>query len=507
MGRPDYGRLGGRRSGSAVWQWVIIGITLGFACAAVVVLTLLTIGILNIDDGTTTVAQDVTNTPFVITASPDPLQPTQAPIIITATVAPTEDVPVEQVQVQPPTPTTPPTEDPNPEPQVSETPTEAPTEVTSQSVNESGGTTTESTNNTTTGGETTNLGAEGGSSIPALLQPFVDASDLVPIEGGTFQMGTSPQEVRIAVDECTTRDGGACQIEYGQDSIPAHAVTIDPFLIERTEVTNAEYVAFLNSLGAGSHLNGCGGFQCIATQRENEFSYIVFDSANYSVAEIFANFPASGVTWYGARAFCQAIDRRLPTEAEWERAARGPNNFLYPWGDTWNRELARVRVPAEQNDGDGAGDVGSTPINASGYGVLDMAGNVAEWVFDFYQDDFYLQNANAVNPDGPEFGQQRVLRGGSWNTPPFFTRTVHRQAFAPDSTFLWMGFRCADDVETQTTGQSGGVTPLDLGTDLTPQAEQPADDLGGAPTLPPRATAAGQATEVPAVPPDPGSGG
>lgn len=481
MARTNYGKVGGRRSGSAVWQWMIIGVVLGFACSAIMVLGLLIAGIINFGEGEGTSAANLaTNTPFVVTATTDPLMPTQAPVIITATSEPTDEISVQQVE--PPTATVAPTQTETPDEQTV-LPTNTP-EVVQQN----------------TGQQT----AGGQSEVPPLLAPII--SDLVPIDGGTFQMGTTTQEIAIAVNECIQRDGGACVPSDGEDSIPAHQVTLDPFRIERTEVSNAQYVAFLNSLGAGSHLNGCGGTKCIDTQRENENSVIVFDSANYSVPEVFSNFPASGVTWYGAQAYCQAIGRRLPTEAEWERAARGLNNFLYPWGNEWIRANARVRVPSE-GESDLAGEVGSTPGNISTFGVQDMAGNVAEWVFDFYQSDYYLQNPNAVNPQGPASGTTKVVRGGSWNTPPFFARSVHRQAYAPTDSLLFMGFRCADDVE-DASAATGTVDPASLGTglDTTSTTEEEAP-LGAQPTLPPRPTAAAEATSVPDLPPDAGSSG
>lgn len=500
MGRTNYGRVGGRRSGGAIWQWMIIGLVFGFACSAVVVLALLTFGILGIDTEGTSTASEVTNTPFIVTATTDPnlqnaVLPTQTPFVVTATSEPTEELAVQQVA--PPTAT--------------DIPEEVPTEEVPPTATEQTTTTQQTTDQQTTDQQSTGQQSTGqqnttGSDIPALLEPLI--SDLVPVDGGTFPMGTDSREIAIAVEECTTRDGGACQISYGEDSIPLRSVTLDPFRIERTEVTNAQYVAFLNSMGAGSHLNGCSSTKCIDTQRENQNSVIVFDSANYSVPDIFANFPASGVTWYGAQTYCETIGRRLPTEAEWERAARGINNTLYPWGDTWVREYARVRVPNE-GESDLASDVGAVTQNASDFGAFDMAGNVAEWVFDFYQADYYLQTPNAVNPQGPPNGVERVLRGGSWNTPPFFTRTVHRQSRPATDSFLWIGFRCADDVEQTTNVNPGAVNATDLGANVgnVPAVEDVPNDTGAAPTLPPRATPVGEPTDVPALPGEAGQSG
>ncbi|PJF33776.1 MAG: hypothetical protein CUN57_01270, partial [Phototrophicales bacterium] len=170
--------------------------------------------------------------------------------------------------------------------------------------------------------------------VPEVLQSI--RSLTVSIPGGTFTMGTTPSEVVQAVEECTTRDAGACVAAYGEDSYPAHPVTLNPFLMETTEVTFAQYVTFLNVKGPNSHLNGCAGFPCIETRNENPDAVVTFDSANYSIVETLAEHPVYGVTWYGAREYCEAIGRRLPTEAEWERAARGDDGRIYPWGNTWD---------------------------------------------------------------------------------------------------------------------------------------------------------------------------
>lgn len=491
MGRTNYGSLGGRRSSTAIWQWMIIGVVLGFACSAIVVLGLLTAGLLNIDeDGGTSSASNITPVPLVITATIDPNQPinpTQTPFIVTATNNPEATIPPDdeigdaQIEVAAAT-DIPPTPDPNA--QVAETPIPNPTTAVAQPTQDTGITT------------------QAQSAVPVLLQPLI--TDMIQVAGGSFAMGTSPQEIQIAVDECVQRDGGQCIAANGQDSTPIHQVTLNPFFIEITEVNLRQYVAFLNSIGAGSHQNGCLGQACIATQTENQFSNIEFDSANYTVAPVFANLPASGVSWYGASAYCEAIGRRLPTEAEWERAARGPNNLLYPWGPDWVAGYAQVRIPSEGNQSASIAEVGSIPNNRSGFGVFDMAGNVAEWVNDYYSATYYASGEN-LNPQGPTFGTNRVLRGGSWDTPPFFSRSVHRQDSAPTSTGeLWMGFRCASDTNESAFGGAGTTgTTSNLGVNpATNTTQDTGEDTNAAPALDgPVPTTVGAATDTPAVPP------
>ena len=222
-------------------------------------------------------------------------------------------------------------------------------------------------------------------------------------------MGTTAAEVLAAVNACVD-DGGNCQITFGEDSSPPHDVTLNAFQIEQTEVTYEQYLAFLNTMGPRSHLNGCDGFSCIATLNETDISNVTFDSANYRVPAVLNRFPVAGVTWYGARSYCRAVGRRLPTEAEWERAARGNDGRIYPWGNDRNVAIAntssRTDISPEQR---GAIEVGSYPVAASSpYGVQDMAGNVAEWVSDWYAPTYYSQaEAAGLNPQGPPVGTAR----------------------------------------------------------------------------------------------------
>ncbi len=396
---------GGRRSGGAAWQWVVIGIILGFGCSAVVVLALLTLGVLGINPGTG-LAFGASPTPIVITATPAPVTPTDQPSP-TPQVEPTTDTSAAVVQPPAASPTSAVIVAPTATPQIiTATPEASPTPE---------------------------------SVVPPQLQTI--GSDMVAVPGATFLMGTTPQEVQNAVRECQERDGGNCELSYGEDAYPQHEVTLDPYLIETTEVTYGQYLAFLNYLGPRSHLNGCGGFPCLATQNEEPNSFVQFDSVNYSVIPALENRPVSLVTWYGAQAYCEALGRRLPTEAEWEHAARGPENLLYPWGNDWQFGLAKTNRPDPADIG--AVDARSFAVSR-GFGLYEISGNLAEWVFDYYDERYYSQSA-ALNPQGPAVGTDRVVRGGSWNTPPFFARLVHRQHWRPDDPELWIGFRCAAD--------------------------------------------------------------
>lgn len=269
-------------------------------------------------------------------------------------------------------------------------------------------------------------------------------SILMPVTGGPFQMGTTPGEVAFAVDECVVDQGGNCQLSFGEDSAPVHTVIISPFQIELTEVTYQQYVEFLNWLGEGEHTRGCNDTVCVLTQGQNQSSNIVLENGLYGVAPILLNYPVTGVTWNGADAYCRAIGRRLPTEAEWELAARGTDGRIYPWGNDWIETLAKTSIP---EGSPGALPVGSFPAGSSAFGAVDMAGNVAEWVSDWYSPSYYSSPAaSGIDPVGPTAGDQKVVRGGSWDSKPFFARSVHRQSANPGEGGAWLGFRCAADM-------------------------------------------------------------
>ncbi|MBN8620172.1 MAG: SUMF1/EgtB/PvdO family nonheme iron enzyme [Anaerolineae bacterium] len=427
MTRQNYGSLRGGGSGrrGGAWQWTVIGFVFGFGCAAILGLVLVITGATEGIGGLFT-ANNPTQTPFVITNTPEPFTPTPEP---TEALLPTETPTVIQVDVLAPTAT--PTTDPA---LIAVEPSPTAT-VTAQSLLD----------------QASNTAAQQQvSDIPLLLQNKL--SILIPVSGGTFQMGTTAAEVANAVRECSDLWEATCDINWGSDSFPVHNVTVSPFQIEEREVTYDQYLAFLNSLGPNRHRNGCQGQLCIVTRGEDENSNIIFDSVNYRVNAAISEFPVVGVTWYGAAAYCEAIGRRLPTEAEWERAARGPQDSLYPWGNTFDTSLARTSRPRETDAAlIGPRRVASYPPSNALY---DMSGNVAEWVFDWYSPTYYTIQAQSTAPDpsGPPAGVEKVVRGGSWDAVPFFARTVHRQSRDPLNPSQWIGFRCAAETSANTTG-------------------------------------------------------
>jgi formylglycine-generating enzyme required for sulfatase activity len=201
--------------------------------------------------------------------------------------------------------------------------------------------------------------------------------------------------------------------EANPDERPRHLVFLDAFWMDQTEVT---WEMYLQCVAA----EGCSP---IRTRQEGP-------AANA--------FPVQGASWNQAEAYCRWAGRRLPTEAEWEKAAAGSQSRSFPWGDE-EPDGARANFGGLL---EGPAAVGQFAAGASPYGVLDLAGNVWEWVADWY-DGFYYSRSESVNPTGPETGRFRVLRGGAWNAVPGALRVTNR-FFGYPLVNHFDGFRCAE---------------------------------------------------------------
>ncbi len=224
---------------------------------------------------------------------------------------------------------------------------------------------------------------------------------MVTVPAGAFRMG---------------RDGA----EALEDERPNHEVWLDAFAIDRYEVTTQAYATFL----AQSQRSAPAFWDTVALVK-------------------YGDRPVVGVSWHDADAFCQWADKRLPTEAEWEKAARGTDERRYPWGNQDpTPDRANFALGARFSYEQVLLPVGRFPAGASPYGVQDLAGNVGEWVQDWYAGNYY-ETTPPNNPQGPEQGQFKVLRGGSWSDLPKYLLTYSRFRLQPETQNSFTGFRCA----------------------------------------------------------------
>jgi formylglycine-generating enzyme required for sulfatase activity len=259
-----------------------------------------------------------------------------------------------------------------------------------------------------------------------MLSP-VDEMEQVYVPEGTFLMGSTRQEIDAVMADCPD-----CERSWFGGELPQLEVYLDAFWIDRTEVTNAMYAAFLNDRGNQEE----GGARWL--EPSSEHSHLHKRGGEWKADAGYEDHPVIEVSWYGARAYCEWAGRRLPTEAEWEKAARGTQGQLYPWGD----EPPTCSLTQYRGCSGRTVAVGSKPEGESPYGAWDMAGNVYEWVADWLDYDYY-ETSPAENPPGPETGTDRGLRGGSCGNNPWDLRTACRSWLSPEYTLTSVGFRCA----------------------------------------------------------------
>lgn len=224
------------------------------------------------------------------------------------------------------------------------------------------------------------------------------AMEWVNVPAGTFMMGSNPK--------------GLIKDDTHKYETPQHEVVINAFRIGKYEVTNAQYA------------------QCVqarACAMPNELQQ--YEDLSY------ASYPVVAVSWYQARDFCHWVGGRLPTEAEWEYAARGTDGRIYPWGNA----LPTCKLANYSDCGGNLKPVGSFPEGASSFGVLDMAGNVWEWSADWSGP--YVAERQ-INPTGPETGDARIIRGGAFKYESMELRAVTRRGSNPRYYYGSLGFRC-----------------------------------------------------------------
>lgn len=230
------------------------------------------------------------------------------------------------------------------------------------------------------------------------------------------------------------------------DELPERRIHLDAFWIGRYEVTANQYALFLSDVGRDRN-----GDAVFVDTTDPGSLFRAHGDGSFGVMEGFEEFPAVGITWHGAKAFADWLAEQsslpidLPSEAQWEKAARGRDDRkrIFPWGVRLNTGLARYRS-------DQPTKVGSYPTGKSPFGAMDMAGNAAEWVLDWYDAEYYAV-APESNPPGPVNGNYRILRGGSWDsrlvTIPQL-RSADRRPMVPGFADLTIGFRVALNAPT-----------------------------------------------------------
>ncbi|MEN8098280.1 MAG: formylglycine-generating enzyme family protein [Chloroflexota bacterium] len=250
-----------------------------------------------------------------------------------------------------------------------------------------------------------------------LAIPNKTESDMVFVEGGPFFRGSTEAQVESWNARCL----GVCRPDEFTDELVQRQVSVSSFFIDRTEVTVAQYKEFVQETGYLTTADLRGD--------PREFTWRAYDYPDRQ------DHPVRWLSWEDANQYCRWAGKRLPTEAEWEKAARGAEGRTWPWGNDWTGNKA------PQGD---TSPVDAYPDSASPYGALGMAGNVWEWVADWYQPNYYLV-APAVDPLGPAGGNEKVLRGGSFNNSDWAHRTAHRHSGGLLGYAMDHGVRCAKD--------------------------------------------------------------
>ncbi|MBI5141673.1 MAG: formylglycine-generating enzyme family protein [Nitrospirae bacterium] len=274
------------------------------------------------------------------------------------------------------------------------------------------------------GSESKKADEEGGA--PSIKFRQVDPfGELAVVPAGKFIMGSADEEIERAWKECTDKYP-ACQRSIFEAEGPEHAVYLDEFMIDRFDITNIQY------------------FECVMDEectRPHKDKFL--ENPKY------ANYPVVYVDWHQAYNYCNWAGGRLPTEAEWEKAARGIEIFRYPWGNDFEEERAVWNTTSPSAVGQKGG--------MSPYRAYDMAGNVWNWVQDWYSPNAYTDSA-FTNPKGPDKGIHKVFRGGSWASDlSVFLRTTIRNHDKQGMWNAYTGFRCVKDIDRKAPPKKAAI--------------------------------------------------
>ena len=293
---------------------------------------------------------------------------------------------------------------------------------------------------TPTSWEATPTGIESGT----LIKSSQDGMVMVYIPAGEFLMGISEDDFSDAYIDCLNKGIMEDTCESWLDSdLHQTTVYLDAYWIDQSEVTHAMFAEFLNDVG--DYRDAETNQQLLAFPREHPFIHYIFrdDEDSFYVQDGYEDYPISGVQWAGANAYCQWAGRRLPTEAEWEKAARGTDGQPYPWGSEEPSCILANNMGCYGGYFLSSLPVGSLLDGSSPFGVLNMSGNVYEWVSDYFDEEYYLDTPS-YNPNGAEPSDEHVIKGGSFDVISMSARSSYRFGWDPSLfSSIPTGIRCA----------------------------------------------------------------